>query len=272
MKVILIAGQGFLPVEALKKLRSDGHEVVVFTFAEEIAKDMSGMADDIRVFSVGQVGKILKNIKSSGADALAFAGKFNRWLLEKNLKFDLKALWILARLRDRQEDTIMLAIIDEIIKLGVSIIPQDEILSHLLPGEGVYSKKKPSAKQMEDIVFGYEKVKGIAALDIGQSIIVKRKSVLATEAIEGTDLMILRGASYANNGGYTLVKVAKPMQDVRFDIPVIGMDTMKNIVDTKGAVVAFEANKTLILELDKCVKFADEHGIVFMGYSPAGKS
>ena len=264
MKTIVLAGEGLLPLEAVRNLKEKGQNVTVIAFEDPAPVDLKEEADEIVFFSLTQVGKVLSFIKQSGASELVFAGKFSRRLLEKNLKFDLKALWMLARLKDRQEDTIMRAIIVEIEAMGVKILSQLEVLTKLAAKKGVYSKRKPTRAELDDIDFGFEKGKGVAGLDIGQSIIVKKKSVIAVEAIEGTDLAIVRAGELTNNGGFTFVKVAKPMQDYRFDMPVIGMRTLKLFAEAKGAVLALEANSTLILDFEDCVKFADENGFVFM--------
>lgn len=261
-KVAILAGEGFLPLEAVKSLKQRGHEIIVVSFLHPAPVDLTEVAGEVVTFSLTQVGKVLNYLKNCGAKEMVFAGKFSRRLLEENLKFDLKALWMLARLKDRQEDTIMNAITLEIEKLGIKVLSQADVLSHLLIQKGVYSKKKPSKAQLDDVEFGFEKGKGIAGLDIGQSIIVKKKSVIAVEAIEGTDLAILRSGELAKD--FTLVKVAKPMQDYRFDMPVIGMTTMNNFKKAGGKVFALEAGSTLIVNLQECIDFADENGIIFM--------
>ena len=264
MKALVLAGEGLLPLEAVRSLKEKGREVAVVAFDEPAPVDLQEEVDGLVFFSLSQVGKVLSYIKHSGASELVFAGKFSRRLLEKNIKFDIKALWMLARLKDRQEDTIMKAITAEIETMGVKVLSQLEVLARLAAAKGIYSRRKPTRAELDDIDFGFEKGKGIAGLDIGQSIIVKKKSVIAVEAIEGTDLSIVRAGELTNNGGFTFVKVAKPMQDYRFDMPVIGMRTLKLFAEAKGAVLALEANSTLILDFEDCVKFADENGFVFM--------
>jgi DUF1009 family protein len=227
--------------------------------------DLTELADEICTFSLGQVGKVLAFLKKSGVAELIFAGKFSRRLLEENLKFDLKALWMLARLKDRQEDTIMRAITEEIEKLGIKVLSQREILASLVVKKGVYSRRAPTKAQLDDIQFGFEKGKGIAALDVGQSIIVKKKSVLAVEAIEGTDRAIARGGKLCS-GGFTFVKVAKPMQDYRFDMPVIGMTTMDIFHNAGGEVFALEADSSLIINIQECIDFANEKDFFFLAF------
>lgn len=267
MKVILVAGMGLLPIEAAKSIKQRGDELYIVTFTEQLSKSFDEYADEVTTFSITQVGKILKYIKSVGAEKLYFVGKINKSVLDQKLKFDLKAILMLARLKDRQEDTLMLAIVKEIEKLGVKVGSQMEVLSHLTLKPGVYSKKKPSKMQMKDVAFAFEKAKGISGLDLGQVIISKNTTVLAIESMDGTDSAIKRGAELAHHEGFTFVKVAKPQQDMRFDLPVIGMDTMRTFGEEGGAVFATEAEFTFIIELQECLDYANKHNMVFMAYS-----
>ncbi len=267
MRTVIMSGQGLLPVEAAKNLKARGEEIIVLAFTEQQAADFTGITDNIHVMSIGQVGKILKFLKDVKADSLVFAGKINKVILEHNLKLDLKALWMLARLKDRQEDTIMHAIVEAIEKLGITIRSQLDALSHLVVHKNVFTKTKPTKSQLADVAFGYEKARGVAGLDIGQSIIVKNKTVMAIESIEGTDRTIARGSEFAN-GNFTFVKVAKPHQDLRFDLPVAGMDTLSSFVRHGGKVFAIEADYALVINLDECIDYADKNGVVFMAYKP----
>jgi DUF1009 family protein len=173
---------------------------------------------------------------------------------------------MLAKLKDRKDDTIMLALVAEVEKRGIKVLSQAEVLPDLLISKGIYTHAKPTAAQMDDIKFGYKMAKEIAGLDIGQTVIINKKNVVAVEAAEGTDACIMRVGDLLPDGGFTLVKVAKPQQDDRFDIPTIGMTTLKNMAATKGSVIAFEANKTFVIDKEACVKFLDQHGIVLLGY------
>lgn len=265
MRTVVFAGQDNLPVEAIKNLKAPGSEVSVITFVEQAAVNFDGLVDDVTTFNIGQVGHILKHLEKLGADNVAFAGKISRTILDGGIKPDLKAMWMLMGLKDRQEDTIMLAIIEEIEKLNIKVLSQEQVLHNLMAREGVFSKLKPSKEQMADVAFGYEKEKGVAGLDIGQSIAVKNKTVLAVEAIESTDNCIKRAGTLCK-GGFTVVKVAKPSQDPRFDVPVVGMNTLQTLLDSGGAVLAVEADKTLVVDMEACVNFANANKLVFMAY------
>jgi DUF1009 family protein len=187
----------------------------------------------------------------------------NKTLLFSDLKFDLTAVKLLATLRNRKDDTIMDAICSEMESKGISILEQTEGLDCLYLDEGVYSKKKPSKDQMEDILFGYEMAKELGRVDIGQTVVVKDRAVMALEAIEGTDKAIARGCTLAKKDA-VVVKCAKPGQDLRFDIPTVGVDTLRNIVDNDGRILAVEAGKTFVVDKEACIKFADENKLIFL--------
>jgi hypothetical protein len=140
-------------------------------------------------------------------------------------------------------------------------------LKSALPGSGVFGKKRPSREVVEEIEFGWKAAKALAALDIGQTVVVKRKAVLAVEAIEGTDETIRRGG-HLGRGGVTVVKVAKPNQDMRFDVPTVGLATIDCLIEAKAKALAFEAGKTLFVDRDEVVSRADRAGIVLMGVTP----
>lgn len=259
-KIGLIAGAGEMPFIWARAARDQYAEVIAVAIAEEARKGLDGIVNQLHYLSVGQVGKIIKTFKDEGIRELVFIGKVNKTLLFQNLKFDLKAIAIMAGLKDRKDDTIMLAIVDELKKEGIEVLKQTTFLEEMMPGPGVLTKRRPTKEEMSDIEFGMEMAKGIAGLDIGQTVVVKNKAVMAVEAIEGTDEAIKRGGSQGR-GDIVVVKVAKPNQDLRFDIPTIGMNTLTSIKDANGKVLAIEAGKTFVVDMENVVKEADRNGI-----------
>ncbi len=262
-RIGLIAGAGDMPMIWARAASDKGAEVVAIAIAEEAKKGLDGVVSQLHCLSVGQVGKIIKTLKDEGIKELVFIGKVNKSLIFKDIKFDLRAIALLARLRDRKDDTIMLAIVDELKKDGIKVIEQTTFFEDMMPGPGILTKKRPTKGEMADIEFGMEAAKGIAALDIGQTVVVKDKAVMAVEAIEGTDEAIKRGGELGK-GGIVVVKVAKPNQDLRFDIPTVGMDTLKSLMGAGGKVLAIEANKTFVVDMENIVKEADRHGIAIV--------
>lgn len=271
MKIGLLAGYGALPLDVARNLKSDGHEVVTIAFNEEITCDLSPFSSKIYTVSVGQAGKVIKTLKNELIQHIIFAGKINKSLLFSNLKLDLYAMKLLMKLKDRKDDTIMLAVVNALASEGIEVLKQTEILRNLLIGPSVLSKKKPTKEEMNDIAFGYRMAKEMGHLDIGQTVVIKDMAVMAVEAIEGTDVAIERGCLLAKKGA-VVVKVAKPKQDERFDVPTVGVDTLKKLSDNNGRVLAVEADSTLIVDLDECIKYANEKSLILISYGEANES
>lgn len=264
MRTGLIAGYGVLPKIAAENLVSKGHNLLVIALDEEVTESFSSVAGaEVIKISVTQTGKIIKTLKKNNVDRVLFAGKVNKTLVFSSLKFDLTAVKLLASLKNRKDDTIMDAVCRLLNENGMEIIPQTEALDCLYLEKGIYSKKKPTLEQLEDIEFGLETARELGRLDIGQTVVVKDKAVMALEAIEGTDKAVIRGCQLAKQGA-VVVKCAKPSQDLRFDIPTVGVDTLKNISDNNGVVLAVEAGKTFVVDKEACIRFADEKKIIFM--------
>ncbi|MGC8767823.1 LpxI family protein [Calditerrivibrio sp.] len=266
MAVGLIAGYGKLPLIAYNKLKEKYGRVVVISLAEEVTVDFNSVTESLHQFSVGQVGKIIKTLKSEGVQNILFAGKVNKTLLYKNLKLDLTAIKLLWTLENRNDDTIMLKIVEELQKHGIGVLKQSDILKDLFLPEGVISKKKPNKTIMDDVAFGYKVAKVLGSVDVGQTVVVKNKAVMALEAIEGTDSTIERGCRLAKEGA-VVVKVAKPKQDERFDIPTVGIDTLKKILDNKGVCLAIESGTTIVVDTDEVKKFCDENKLIMISFN-----
>ena len=174
---------------------------------------------------------------------------------------DLRAIKLLAKLRNRKDDTIMLAIVDELAKDGLEVVDQTLYLKDLMPAIGVLSRRKPTEGEEDDIRFGFVTAKAMGGMDIGQTVVVKHKAVMAVEAIEGTDACIRRGGALGREKS-VVVKVAKPNQDPRFDVPAVGRQTILSMIESNCNVLAMEAGRTLFVEQDEVLRLADSHGIV----------
>lgn len=263
MKAGLLAGYGGISVIAAKNLRDKGYTVITIALSESVSEDLSELSDTLYVISVTQVSKIIKTLKKEKVTELLFAGKITKELIYENLKFDFLAVKTLIGLDDRKDDTIMRAVIDLLKKEGINVMKQTEVLDSLLAPEGVMSGKEPTKKMMEDVFFGFNTARELGGIDAGQTVVVKDKAVMALEAIEGTDAAIERGCRLAKKGG-VVVKTAKPSQDERFDVPTVGVDTLKKITDNKGSLLAIEAFKTFVVNKEECIRFANENGLVFI--------
>jgi hypothetical protein len=263
LKVALIAGYGKLPVIAYNSLLGLEKDFIVITLDEEFNQTINSSTVKIYSLSVGQVGKILDTLKKENVTDVIFAGKVNKSLLYNNLKLDMKAVKMLFSLKDRNDDTIMNAVVDELKKIGINVLKQTDILKELLAEKGMLIGKRPKDSELKDICYGFKIAKELGRLDIGQTVVVKRKAVMALEAIEGTDEAIVRGLRLAKKSGI-VVKVAKPDQDERFDVPTVGVDTLKKIADNNGRLLAIEAGRTFVVDKKECEEYAKKKGITIL--------
>ncbi len=259
-KLGLVAGYGSFPLELAASLRNQGMEVHTVAAREETFPEIERYSTSTCWLHVGQLGGMIRSFKSANVNAIIFAGKVRKLHLFRNFRPDVTAIKTLATIRDRKDDTLMKAISDEVIKAGIKVLPQTEFAGEMLAGKGLLFGPKPARASFDDIEFGYVQARGIAALDIGQTVVVQDGAVLAVEAIEGTDEAISRGG-LMGNGKAVVIKVAKPMQDLRFDVPAIGPDTLEIMHASECNVLAIEAEKTLILERHKVKKVAQQYGI-----------
>ena len=256
-KVGLLAGIGNLPVAFMRAAQQSGHAVVVIAVVPDVAPELAEEADVYYEINVAKLNKIIKTLRSHDVDKVTMIGKVTKEILFKGLKMpDLRALKLLGRLRN----TIMLAIVDELARDGIEVVDQTQYLKPLMPGTGVLSRRQPTEEEAADIRFGFVTAKAIGGMDIGQTVVVKHKAVMAVEAIEGTDACIRRGGALGR-GNAVVVKVAKPNQDLRFDVPAVGMTTLKSMIESGCTVLAIEAGRTLFVEQEQVLAEADRRGI-----------
>lgn len=260
-KVGLFAGVGKLPVEFMRAAQQMGHEVIVIAVVDGVAPELEAEADTYYAINVAKLDKIIKTMRKEGVTKVTMIGKVTKEILFKGLKFpDFRAIKMLARLRNRKDDTIMLAIVDELAKDGIEVVDQTLYLKPLMPAVGVLTKRKPTKEEEDDIRFGFATAKAMGGMDIGQTVVVKNKAVMAIEAIEGTDACIRRGGTLGR-GKAVVVKVAKPNQDVRFDVPAVGLATLESMIESGCNVLAMEAGRTLFVEQDEVLKTANKNNI-----------
>ena len=259
----LIAGDGKLPVKMAQYAKENGFEVVAISLSSDNYKDLKKYCSKVYSCAPGEPLKIEQILQSEGIKQLTFLGKVNKSILLKRPKFDKKAIEFFKRAVRLNDDKVMLMIIEELEKIGVTVIDQTVFIKNLMIPSGVLGKVQPTKEQIEDVNYGYEIAKEIGKLDIGQSVVIKDKMIMAVEAIEGTDKCIRRGSKLAKKCA-SVVKVAKPKQDKRFDIPAIGLKTLKTMRKYKANLIAVEAGETIIVDQEKTVNYADKHGIVIM--------
>jgi DUF1009 family protein len=195
-------------------------------------------------------------------------GKVEKRFLFENPRLDLRVLRGLSRIRDYRDVTLLRAIIAEFAEEGLEVVEQTRLLGHLVTPAGILGKQRPSKRAWDDMRYGFAHAKQLAALDIGQTIVVRRQTVLAVEALEGTDATIERGCQYGGRGS-VVIKVSRPQQDMRFDVPAVGPHTLQRVIAGRAAVLAVEAGTTLMLRLPELAALADRHRVALVGVSAA---
>lgn len=259
----LIAGEGKFPLIFARAAKGNDLRVVAVAHLGQTLPELEKYVDEITWVRVGQLGKTINALKKAGVTNAVMAGGIAKSLMYFDIHPDLKGLMMMARLKNRKDDVILRAVAEEMEKEGIVIRDSTLYLSSLLAPQGVLTRRAPSPREMEDIRFGWEIAKEIGRLDIGQSVVVKDKNVLAVEAIEGTDAAIKRGGGFAGKGA-VLVKVSKPNQDLRFDIPVIGLDTIRVMAEAQVTAAAIEAGRTIIFDKESTISYADQESLALV--------
>jgi len=259
----LIAGDGLLPVKMAQYAKENGFEVVAISLSNDNYNQLKKYCSKVYSYCPGEVQKIEDTLKAEGIKQITFLGKVSKTVLLKRPKFDQRALDFIKKAIRLNDDKVMLMIIEEFEKVGITILDQTLFIKNLMIPSGVLGKVQPTPEQVEDVNYGYWLAKEVGKLDIGQSVVIKDKMIMAVEAIEGTDKCIRRGCQIAKKNA-RIVKVAKPSQDKRFDIPAIGLRTLKNMQKGKADLIAVEAGETIIVDQEEVIKFANKHNIVIM--------
>jgi lipid-A-disaccharide synthase len=270
----LIAGEGTLPFNALQEAKRQGYKVFVFLIhgRPNDFHRYRQIADGVMPYHLGQLRKMLAHFRDLKITHVCFAGKVNKWLLFTQLNFDGLSLRLLKHMPRKNDDALMRYIIEAYAHLGIETVPQVQFMQSLFQAEGVIAEGKPlSEADWLDACFGFDTAKSMAALDIGQSVVVNDTMVIAVEAIEGTDECIKRAGHLQRKQGGCLAKVAKPAQDARFDVPAVGLRTLKRMHQAGLSLLVTEANATLFLDaLDTMQAFARKHGITILSVSGDG--
>jgi DUF1009 family protein len=267
-RIGLIAGNGKFPFLALKGARSLGHDVTVVAIKEEAFPDLEQAAAtegaDLHWVSLGHLGKCIKILRGAGVSQAVMAGQVKHVKIFSGIVPDLTLLSVLSRLKARNTDALISAVAEVMRDNGVELLDSTVFLEPLLAREGVLTSRPPSEEERADLEFGYRMADAIAALDIGQTVAVKHKAVVAVEAMEGTDEVIGR-AGHLAGPGVRIVKVAKPNQDMRFDVPVIGIATIQAMRVAGASALSVDAGRTLVLDGEHAFASADDAGIAIVG-------
>jgi DUF1009 family protein len=267
----IIAGTGALPLHVATEAADRGLQVVAIGFQGVTNPAIERLAHEIFWLKLGQLEKAIDIFKSRGISQIVMAGKVEKSQLLRpwNLRLDRRAFRVIRSLADLKDDTLLAAIAAEFLKDGIVVDEITSWASKLMAPVGVLTKRAPTEKQWNDISFGRTMARGIGDLDIGQTVVVKNGAVIAVEAIEGTDKAILR-AGQLNIGDGVVVKMAKPQQDMRFDVPGVGPSTIDSMIEAKAKVLAVEEGKTMITDYTEMIGKAEKAKIVVVGIPAEG--
>lgn len=275
-RVGLLAGAGRFPIEFAVAAREQGHYVYGVGVRDMASPELAAICNHYETTPLGWLGRPIRLFRRAGIHQAVMAGKIEKTVLFHPFRFlrllpDWHALrmWYRHAARDKKDDTLLMAVIHEFERDGIRFGSALDFCPNLLAKHGFLTRRKPTAAQWKDIHFGWELAKEMGRLDVGQSVIVKDTAVIAVEAIEGTDRCIRRGGELCRAGGFTVVKVAKPNQDMRFDVPTIGTQTLQTMYECGGKVLAIECEKTIILDQAEVIKQADKFGIAIVAVSAA---
>jgi len=265
----LIAGGGQFPLLFAQAARKQGRSVVAVAHVNESHPALQEAVDRICWVKLGQLGKIIKFFKKNGVEEAVFVGTITKTRIFKDILPDIKGLTLWNKIDVRQDDAILRAVAGSLEQEDIQVLASTIYLEHLLFPKGILTRKKPSNEEIEDIRFGWKIAREIGRMDIGQCVVVRERSVLAVEAIEGTDAAITRGGQLAGRKA-VVVKLRKPGQDFRFDLPATGTTTIGTLAQVQGAVLAVEAGQSLLFDRDDMVAAAEKAGIVVVGVQEEG--
>lgn len=260
----LIAGNGRFPLLFAKNAKEKNVKIVAAGIKGDTTFLLGLFVDKLFWVNPGELKKLFDFFKNEGVKKVIMAGQVNpENLFDKTVKLDEEFQKLFAALKDRKADTIFSAVADKLRENGMELLDSTSLLRDYMAPKGTLTRRGPTQKELDDIEFGRGIAKNMGALDVGQTVVVKDKAIVAIEAMEGTDQAILRGGNISRQQA-VVVKMAKPNQDNRFDIPVIGPKTVQTMIKCKATCLAVDAGKTLIIDRKKCIRLADRAGIAII--------
>ncbi|HYM09277.1 MAG TPA: UDP-2,3-diacylglucosamine diphosphatase LpxI [Bryobacterales bacterium] len=272
MKYALIAGNGRFPLLALEAARGAGQDMVVVAVKEEadpeIERLAAGLESRCHWISLGELSRLLEILKQEKVTHAVMAGQIQHKQIFSSIRPDWRLLKLLLALPAKNTDALLGAVAGVLAEEGVELVDSTTFLEPFLAPEGRLTARGPDEREAADIAYGHQVARALAAFDIGQSVIICDRACVAVEAMEGTDAAMLRAAQYSNGRPLTVVKVSKPHQDMRFDVPVIGPRTIASMQQAGATALAIDAGRTLLLDRDELVPSADRAGVAIAGYKP----
>ncbi|MDH3921408.1 MAG: UDP-2,3-diacylglucosamine diphosphatase LpxI [Desulfobulbaceae bacterium] len=263
-KIGIIAGGGQFPLLFARAVRRHGLKVYAVAHQGETDETLADQVDALQWVRLGQLGKIIDFFKKEGVIKTVFIGSITKTNIFRDVRPDLKGLGLWNKIDIKQDDSILRAIADRLAKDGIEVVASTSYVPELLFPQGILTRKKLTKEQKNDIVFGWKIARAMGGLDIGQCVVVRNQTVLAVEAIEGTDAAIRRGGTLGKEKA-VVVKLKKPNQDLRFDLPAVGEKTIVSMLEVKAAVLAVEAGYALFFDRESVIQAADAAGLVVVG-------
>ena len=265
LKYGLLAGNGRFPFLVLDAARSQGVEMVVAAIKEETFPELAQHAKIIEWLHIGQLGKLIKFFQREGVTHALMAGQVKHNQIFSGAIPDFRMVKMLAGLLTKNTNSLIGAVTKELASEGITVIDSTSFLTPLLAPNGILTTRSVNEKEQADINYGIEVAREVARLDLGQTTVVSDRAVVAVEAMEGTDATILRAATLVNGRPLTVVKVAKPNQDMRFDVPVVGLPTIETMIKAKATAISITAEKTLIFDREEMLLLANKNQIAILG-------
>src|SRR5215471_8780518 len=265
MKYGLIAGNGRFPFLVLQGARDQGAEIVVAAIKEETSPEIEDQAANLEWLGVGQLGRLIRYFKRQNVSHVIMAGQVkHHQIFRLNALPDLRMVRLLARLSTKNTDSLIGAVADELAREGMTLVDSTIFLESLLAREGVLTSRSPSKQELADFDYGLDVAQEIGRMDLGQTIAVKDRAVVAIEAMEGTDAVIKRAGEVTHGRSFVVIKRAKPNQDMRFDVPVIGLPTIETMIAAGASALHLTAGKTLLFDRDELIRTADKNSIAIV--------
>jgi UDP-2,3-diacylglucosamine hydrolase len=265
----LIAGNGRFPFLVLEGARSQGIEMAVIALKEEASPELERIAKKLHWVGLGELGRTIELLHQEGVTRAVMAGQ-----VKHNKIFSIRPDWQFAKLMmslpRKNTDSLIGAVAKVLEKEGIELVDSTAFLKPLVPSAGILTKRKPDTRETEDIEYGLGVARHIAAMDLGQTVVVRDRACVAIEAMEGTDETIERAARITGGAELTVVKVSKPKQDMRFDVPVIGLPTVEVMKRCKATALAIDAHRTLLFDRAELIAAADAAGITIQAFEPGG--
>ena len=263
----LIAGNGRFPFLVAAAARRAGRRVVAVAVKEEASPDLAGSVDEMHWVGLGQLGHCIEVLKAGGVSEAVMAGQVQHRRIFSGIVPDLKLAGVLLRLAVKNTDSLIGGVADALSREGITLLPSTALLEDQMATAGPMSRRRPGGDERKDIAYGVKVARALSALDLGQTVVIKDRAAVALEAMEGTDEVIRRGGRLAG-AGTTVVKLAKPRQDMRFDVPVVGTRTLEAMREAGARTLAVEAGRTLLLDRAAVLAAADAGGIALWGIGP----